>query len=159
VLGDWTLAATFNFTNTSQDIYLDCDLLGFTAEEDMIGFNCWDYQVGRFRGGRWALGSLPAHGAALWSFRRLAEGAQWVGDTVHISQGLCVRSWEVQGRHVHAAIHSNRSGEETVWLRIPGEVSAAYLDGEDLSVAGVNKDIVTFEIQLSELNVLDVYWD
>ncbi len=158
-LGEWSLTAVFNFSNTAKELVIDSELLGYRPGENLFGFDYWDHQIRRFRGDRWELGIVPAHGVALWSFRKPSGGAQWIGDTIHISQGLCVRTWKSQRQHLRAEIHSGRSGKETVWLYIPGKVCAASIDDKPISSGRADEGIVPFEIQLGGRNVLDVEWD
>jgi alpha-galactosidase len=158
-IGNWTLAAVFNFSESSAPAHQDCALIGYEPGDGVLGFEFWDQQVRNFHGASWDLGFIPAHGVALWSFREVGEGPLWIGDTIHISQGLGVTGWERSGRILRAVIDSGRVGIEAFWLGIPGSIVSARLDGEEVESQTYSQGIHSFRIQLKRQNHFELEWD
>lgn len=158
-LGEWSLAAIFNLGDTEEQVAIDSRMIGCQPGDEIIAFNFWDHRIRLFQSETWDTGAVPAHGVGLWSFRKRSDRAQWIGDSIHISQGLCVESWDAHDSELHAVIRSGRSATERVWLAIPGDIRRASLDGKAITPAVGEHDIVSFEIQLSRRNVLEIGWD
>jgi alpha-galactosidase len=158
-IGEWSLIAIFNFEESKTEAVVERAWLGFEGDEDLIGFDYWDQRTRMFRGGSWKLGDIPPHGVRLWALRKAADGVAWVGDSIHISQGLCVSEWDIEGRKLRARVSSGRVGEEKIWLRIPGNVMSVSVDHEPVPGFIHHDDILSFEIQLSTLNLMEVHWN
>jgi alpha-galactosidase len=157
--GAWTLAAVFNFDASAAEFVVESSLLGFDSEDELIGFNYWEQRVRMFQGESWNLGMIPAHGVGLWALRMPSDRAAWVGDSIHISQGQCISTWEIDRGVLRATVSSGRVGNERIWLRIPGEVVSVLVDRESTREYRQRDDILTFEIQLSTLNLIEVRWN
>ncbi|MDF1500161.1 MAG: alpha-galactosidase [Anaerolineales bacterium] len=158
-VGEWTLAAVFNFDDSPRDMSLDCALLGFDADDAVFAFEGWDQIVKRFSGQSWPMGLTPPHGVKLWALRKVSDGAQWLGDSIHISQGSCVSGWNVEQGRVDGRIEARREGKAKIWLNVPGKIRAAALDGTLIDVEKVQDEVVCLGIQLCEQNDLRVEWD
>jgi alpha-galactosidase len=157
--GEWTLAAVFNFTESAKTTIIDCGTLGFKADEVLSGFEFWQHTIRRFSGERWTLGKIPPHGVALWALRRVSNHPVWLGDTIHISQGLPLSTWEVGSNQVSASINAGRSGEERVWMIIPGAVRSAVVDDVPVKIETIQPNTYSFRIQLSNQNKVHIEWD
>jgi alpha-galactosidase len=157
--GNWALGAVFNFSDQSRDAILNCEVLGFGSDHEVIGFEYWDQRVKVFSGKTWNLGVIPEHGVKLWALREASAGPIWVGDTIHISQGLCVSDWKITENTLRALIESDRNGTEKIWLKLPGRVVSASTNGQDILHKQLQQGIISFQIELNIKNQLELEWN
>lgn len=128
--GEWVLVAAFNWRDLPQDVYVPGRVLRLEESgQSLHVFDFWKGKYARWDGDVFKVPDVPAHGVACLAVRPQFGVATWVGDTLHISQGLAVRRWSGDARSFRAELEvgSSRSGRACVHL--PG-IDPAFSVGD-----------------------------
>jgi len=107
--GEWKVIGLFNWGDRPGEKTLD---LG--AESHVLEFWSQDYR----RGGRLTF-KLPAHSGRLLAVRPVSDGPQFVGSSLHFSQGYEVSEWVREGRRVKMGLQLGRMAEGEMALALP----------------------------------------
>ncbi len=157
-LGSWTLVALVNWEARPVEAQLDLTAVQLDPDCAYAGIDFWRERPIASRRGMLRLGILPAHGARLISLRRLEAGLPtWLGDTLHISQGLTVGSWRVEEGRVRAELADSVRSSSSIWLHVPGSFQSAQLDGHEVPFK-LHGSVVRLGVEPVEKAVLDVRW-
>jgi alpha-galactosidase len=143
-LGSWVLFARINWRDEPVDCVLDLDEIDLGASF-YHGVDFWREEYLSFQEPN-TLGKIPPHGVRLFAMREEAEGAQWLGDTLHISQGLEVKSWEVKEEGIAVELEPGHHVRGSVWLKMPWVPQSAELDGQLVTWKRVGDRIYKFEL-------------
>jgi hypothetical protein len=103
--------------------------------------------------------AVPAHGVALMAIRPVGAVPCWLGDTLHISQGLTVESWEVRGTSLSAQIALGHRGKGSAFLALPASPSSALLDGSPINWTVQGEGVYSFDLAVGPKAWLDISWD
>ncbi len=158
VLGSWILLALVNWEAHPVEGTLDLAPLPLDPDLAYVGIDFWREQPIAPHRGRLRLGELPAHGVRLISLRRLNSGSPtWLGDTLHVSQGLSVDSWDVQDGRVRAGLAHPIGSPSSVWLRLPGSFRSAEIGDREVPFK-TQGTVVRLTLDSAPKALLDVRW-
>ena len=122
----WQDVAVFNWGDSAAGRNLDLLKLGYTAGEKLHIFDFWQKSHSIAGAGEIDLGEIPSHGCRLLRVCKVEDRPQLVGDTLHITQGCEIASWQVTGLTLQAStIDLGRRVEGSLWLSLPGKLSSA----------------------------------
>ncbi len=158
VTGEWMLIALINWDDDDGEIIFDMGSMGLSAAERYHAVDFWNERY-------FALGSsgllrpmIPAHGVQLFSIRPSLEQPQWLGDTLHISQGSGMKTWEVKEGGLRAFLDYGRTIQGTAWLSLPGKLRSVSINGRRASAGIIHPGIIKLDVRpVQDLN-LEITW-
>ena len=137
---------------------MDLGRLGIPEAGAYLWSDPWGRQAGVSPSAVLDAGIVPAHGIALRAVRPATGKAEWLGDTLHISQGALVTAWEPESRRLTAVLGLGRRREGTAWLWLPAAPIRVALDGAPVTWHSAGAGIVALELRLAESSHLEVEW-
>ena len=127
----WQDVAVFNWGDKAAKRNLDLSKLGYAPGGKLNVFDFWQKSHSLEPAGEIWLGEIPSHGCRLLRVCKVEDEPQLVGDTLHITQGCEIDSWQATGRTLQVnTIDLGRRVEGSLWLRLPGKLSAATCGAE-----------------------------
>ncbi len=159
--GRWHLIALFNWGDRPKD--LDFRLVDFylDREKTYLARSFWDgrfYDIALKQG--WANRALPGdlvfkdvppHGVVLLAMRPLkADVSQYLGSSLHISQGMEVAAWEPKQDGVSLRLERPGLAQGEVDLRLPSQPKAAHINGEPLTWQTLVQNVYRFEVKFEK---------
>jgi hypothetical protein len=122
----WQDLAVFNWGDRTAGRNLDLLKLGYTAGEKLHIFDFWQKSHRIAEAGVIPLGAIPSHGCRLLRICKVEDRPLLVGDTLHITQGCELESWQVTGKTLEVkTIDLGRRVEGSLWLSLPGRIVSA----------------------------------
>jgi hypothetical protein len=119
--GDWKVLGVFNWRDRPASRRIDLGALNLDPTCSYHVADFWRRCYRRVTDGTLWLPDIPAHGGHLLAIRKLAPGPQFVGSSLHFSQGAEVRGWQVEDQAVTLRIDLGRVASGHLWLALPGE--------------------------------------
>lgn len=157
--GRWWLCAVLHWgEDTLRAASIDLRRFGLPDAPGYLWADPWMRLAGIVEGPRLDLGPIPGHGVALRAVRPAGRRPEWLGDTLHISQGRTVLVWSPGERHLKARLGVGRPRQGTAWLWLPGEPRRLDLDGAALPWRAVERGIVELDLKLESQSDLLVEW-
>jgi alpha-galactosidase len=160
-IGRWHLITLFNWGDRPKD--LDFRLVDFylDREKAYLARSFWDgrsYQVALKQG--WANRALPgdlvfkdvpAHGVVLLAMRQLkADFAQYLGSSLHVSQGMEVAAWEAKQDGVNLRLERPGLSQGEVDLRLPTQPKAAWINEEPIIWQALEQNVYRFAVKFEK---------
>jgi alpha-galactosidase len=157
-IGEWQLICLVNWEDSPRDMRILPEEIGLDAGSRFSGVDFWREQPVEMDGSPLTL-NVPSHGVRLLSLRLRDDSTPlWLGDTLHISQGLAVKAWETTGDSLHARLNAGRAAEGRIWLALPGEPSDAALNGLPVALQPIGEGIYAANISFDMEAELNVRW-
>lgn len=148
MVGSWFLFAQVNWEAAARSVELDFSDLFDEHSGELHGIEFWRKEYVRTRSRRLTR-RIPAHGVTLMALRPYHPGAaDWVGDSLHISQGAHVQSWKADRKDIHLGLALNRSGSGSVWLQVPCTPMSVEVDGHPTDCSMLSDTIMRIEINV-----------
>jgi alpha-galactosidase len=146
--GEWRLLAILNWEDQECqfDIHLDDFELDSSLEYHSVDF--WNARYESVSERVLSTGPIAAHGVKLIALREASEGPLWVGDTVHISQGLCVKSWDHHEQTTTSVIDCGRRAQGKVWFSLPAPPGSLRLNGVEMDFEQVHHQVYAFSLDI-----------
>lgn len=159
-LGDWTLLAQFNWTDSSQPGEIRLSEYGLQAGQDYWGRDYWLQSSVQSESGRFQLGEIPPHGVRLLAVRPRKPGEPvYLGSDLHISQGLEVVEWMPVGNELTVRLQRPARTRGKIELFLPGRLERAQLNREPLPAEPTDTGAWSFAIEFDSAAVLQVEWE
>ena len=146
VLGTWWLLAVINWDD--KPLAREIELSRF-AIEGAGGLHCldfWGANYQRLGQGQPLQVALPAHGSAVFALRGPSRDPQWVGDTLHISQGLSVHEWLASENGLKARLSLPHTFTGQVWMSLGYLPHRASFDGININWRPVDRQVIVFDL-------------
>jgi len=156
-IGEWALIAVFNLGDQARRAQIPAHALsGGAGRSHSVDF--WQARYNPTEGPDLQLGEVVAHGVRLLAVRPQTGSPQWVGDTLHISQGGIVRDWSVSEGKLEVALRPDRAVQGRIWLTLPARPEKADLDGTPLRFGHITEDLYRARVEVHPGSVLRVHW-
>jgi len=130
--GGWHLIAIINWGETAREMTVGLSRLGLPTADSYHTVDFWRSEYLRLEGGQWS-GDVAAHGVRFLSVRPTVEAPAWLGDTLHVSQGLAVRAWHVEPSRMEIDLDLGRKADGRVWLALPRPALASSVGGRSVA--------------------------
>lgn len=156
--GEWFLAAYINWGETPVTVEIDPQEYTVEAGIPVHVFDIWGQNAARLAPGDTFPLHIEPHGSGLFALRKAEPLPQWVGDSLHISQGGIIRSWLVEDDAMEIELDTSQPRSGSVWLAIPGEIIDAAAGGGPVETVSTMEGITRFDIKLPEHSKLKVSW-
>lgn len=141
--GDWQVLGVFNWGDqpARRTTHLDSD-------SHIVDF--WNQTYARSRSGEYVLDRVPAHGGRLLAIRRVTAGAQFIGSSLHFSQGFEVNGLTLEPNHAQVELKLDRAAQGKVIFslpRLPRQPAHELADG-----------IYQFDVSVNGTAVIHIDW-
>ncbi len=123
--GNWQLMAVINWSDEPQARSMRLDALDLASDVEYHVMDFWREKYFLHQGPILRLEDIPPHGVRVLGLRRRQAGVQWIGDSMHISQGLGVTRWDVQPGRVKIGMDLGRKAEGRIMMQLPSPISHA----------------------------------
>jgi alpha-galactosidase len=154
--GRWFLIGLINWADAPADLTID--LRSLQAEEPFThAVDFWNQAYIPLDGDNLEVRQVAPHGARLFGIRP-REAPQWLGDTLHISQGLAVSSMRTRRHELRANLGLERHAAGNVWLELPAPPRRASLDGQTIRLTRVATDVYVCHVLFEGNGRLEVGW-
>jgi alpha-galactosidase len=157
-IGRWHLVAVLNWRDGPQDVEVDLAQLGLPRASSYHVVDFWGVRYQRLDGPRLPLPAVPGHGVRLVAVRTVRAGPQWVGDNLHVSQGLQVRRWATTDSRLTAIIDLARRGHGVVWLALPEAPREARFNDDSLPWREELHGVYRFDVRVAGRGRLEIVW-
>jgi alpha-galactosidase len=159
--GEWYLLARFNWEEREKEIRIDFDEYGFDTQTDYLVREFWRGNVFKVGENKPLVVTIPAHGVCLMSVREDVPGAtQYVGGSLHISQGLEVVSWAVDRRKAVCDLIRPGQEEGEVVIKLSKPVGEAMLNGVDVAYRCIDGDLLySFQVEFNQQGKLEIHFN
>ena len=145
-MGTWWLLAVINWDDKPQARGIELAQYGITGAEGLHCLDFWGASYQRLGLGQPLQVALPAHGSAVFALRAPSRDPQWVGDTLHISQGLSVHEWLATENGVRARLSLPHTSTGQVWMSLGYIPQSASFDGINISWRPVDQEVIVFAL-------------
>ena len=158
--GSWHDAAVFNWSDRSEDRSLDLCRLGYIKGEKLHIFDFWAKTHTTVAAGELHLGNLPAHGCKLLRICRAGSAPVLIGDTFHITQGLEIESWRLEGKALTiTTLDLQRDVDGAIWIILPGQITSASCNSLPINVSSEGDSMCKLELQFRGRANITVKWE
>lgn len=150
--GPWHLVALFNWEETPQDKIFKPGEFYLESSGEMYAREFWKgqtHQLLESDGNEKCLvfPQVPAHGVIVLAIRaRHPYRPQYLGSSLHISQGLEVAHWQPRDKTLELELVRPGDSQGQVELAIPGQIEAATLNQFPLTWQSKSGDIHSFDL-------------
>ena len=155
-IGEWSLVAIINWEDEETHSEIPLEVFGFNPPLDYHSVDYWNAQYTFIHDHVLRSGPIPAHGVKLIALREARDEPQWVGDTLHISQGLSVKSWDHHARTVATMIDCGRGAQGQIWLALPAPPKSLRVNGCELEYEVVSAKVYSVTVEISRSATLEV---
>jgi len=90
--------------------------------------------------------------------RPIVEGPAWLGDTLHVSQGLAVRTWHAGTSSLEIDLDLGRKAEGRVWLALPGPATNSSLGRRPVAWEPCSTGVYATDLSIDGAERLKVEW-
>jgi alpha-galactosidase len=158
--GNWHDVAVFNWKDRTTDSIFRPSQLGYKAGEKLHVFDFWQKTHWITDSADIKLEQIPGHGCRLLRICRLDDKPLLVGDTLHITQGCEIQSWEVNGKTLTIrTIDLGRDVEGALWVKLPGKLITAGAGPADLTCHKENDDICRLQLSFGGGAEIKIQWE
>jgi alpha-galactosidase len=150
--GKWVTLAAFNWEDKARAVTLETRDFHLPEETYWVR-SFWDNTVRRVEAGSPLFsGTLPAHAPLLLALRPCQTGqAQYLGSSLHISQGLEVDQWSEKNEKLVCKINANRRVQGTLLdLALPKLPQKAELNGTALNWESLPDAVYRFRVNIDQ---------
>jgi len=156
----WQDVAVFNWSNSAAERSLDLSRLGYEAGQKLNIFDFWRKSHSIEQCGPLELGKIPSHGCRLVRVCRVGAGPTLVGDTLHITQGSELESWQVAGKTLEiGTIDLGRRAQGSLWLSLPGRLLSASCGTAAVTFEKENDDIYRLDLDFQGRAGIKIQWE
>jgi alpha-galactosidase len=157
--GSWHLLAVLNWNAREKDIRIDLAKLGLPLANAYHGVDFWRESYQRIEDAWLDLSSIPGHGVRLFAIRPVGDVPLWLGDTLHISQGLAVQEWKPREKRLEIVLDLGRRANGKAWLTLPSDPTSVTLDGKPIACRHESSNVFVCDLAMDGRSRLDMVWD
>jgi len=154
--GPWHLLALFNWESSARDKIFKTSEFYLEGSQEMYAREFWTgktHQLLHEEGDEKSIlfEQVPAHGVIVLAVRsRYPSRAQYLGGSLHISQGLEVTRWHPQEKSLEMELERPGQTLGNIELSIPGQVESAYLNKIPIAWKSEAEGIYTFDLDFNQ---------
>jgi alpha-galactosidase len=153
------LVALLNWDDRSAGIDFPVGELPLPQAEAYHAVDFWNGKYSRILRDDIARLELPAHGVRLLALRPLQDLPMWVGDTLHISQGMAVKRWRASAGKVEATLDLGRHAKGTAWIALPERPRRIDLNGVELRCTEAAAGVYAVDLAIQGVAELRMRWE
>jgi len=154
--GDWKLICLFNWQDETQRKVIDLEYWGLDSRRQYIAREVWTGNIFNLRNGMCFEG-IPPHGVRLLAVREFAEDhASYIGSSLHISQGIELKQWQVKDKEILCTLALPRKVIGEIFLHLPNTPTAIFQDDESIPYKHVEANIYSLPLQFNKQTQLRI---
>lgn len=158
-IGAWWLVAVINWQDDEADLNVPLRRLGLDENTRYHGVDFWrEAYIPSFQGFL-NLKAVPPHGVRFMGIRKHQAGAQWVGDSLHTSQGLGIQTWKQSSQSLRTTVDYGRSLHGRAWLTLPSNPTQLRLGETSGSWDRVAEDLYAVDLDSPRGVDIVVRWE
>jgi alpha-galactosidase len=157
-VGNWWILAVLNWCQNEKDIVIDLERFGLEPDKSYHTLDFWRGVYSRWEGTHPQLRAVPGHGCRLLGIRPIGGIPLYVGDTLHVSQGLAVKDWEEEASEVILKFDLARRAQGDVWLALPDAPISVTLNDRPIKNREVAREVYALEVDFKGEAQLAVNW-
>lgn len=156
--GEWYLLAYFNWSDQPVDLELDLKTFGLDTSRIIWCRDFWSSHYSIIRDGQWKQSAVQPHGAVFLTARHLTDiSLQYLGSSLHISQGLEVSEWTLRMGKLEFKLERPGLTQGEFLLRLPAEPISAHGNGEPLAWrAGEVSEVYHFQVEFDRQCIIEI---
>lgn len=155
-IGKWWLIAIINWESEEKQFGIALDVFGLNPSLDYHCVDYWNAHYTSVSDSVLSSGPIAAHGVKLFALREARAESLWVGDTLHISQGLCVKSWDHHNQTLTVMIDCERGAQGQVWLALPAPPKSLRVEGRELEYEAVSAKVYSICLEVDGPAILEI---
>ncbi len=158
--GEWHLLAYFNWSDQSVDLNLDLSTFGLDTTGVIWCCEFWSSHYRFIRDGHWKQPGVQPHGTVLLAARSITDSsAQYLGSSLHISQGMEVSQWSLGMGTLEFKLERPGKTQGEFILRLSSEPISAHGNGKPLAwKAGSTPDVYHFQVEIDRKCTVEVLY-
>jgi hypothetical protein len=133
-------------------------MLGLPEADAYHVVDFWGERYRYITGQRLDEPQLEAHGVFLAAVRPAEAAPQYVGDTLHVSQGLIIHRWLPSETSLRAEVALGRRGGGTVWVALPADPTEASFGGRAVRWRREGNRVYALPLDIDGKGSLEVRW-
>jgi alpha-galactosidase len=159
-VGSRILLAILNTCDRSIDFILDRAQLGLGSDRDIHCLDFWHSRYNRYGEMEEMRFEISPHACRCLALRQASSSPQWVGSSIHISQGLEVLEWTPDNGSLSIKLgFPNRSVSGSLWLQVPGKIQQARFDGKALDIRRVDSSVYRCDVSMNGVKEITMGWE
>lgn len=153
--GPWTLVGLVNWEEKPSDLVFSPVRFGFPLP--CYARLWWEDRLLLIQEDPYIFSRVPPHGCILLAIRPVAsEQPLYLGSSLHISQGLEVKSFATTSRTLSVQFELPRTAEGVVDLYLPDPVQSATLDGQPIPFSLLKEKVYRFAVHFDQTSHLEL---
>jgi alpha-galactosidase len=157
--GSWHLMAILNWKAAVEDIKINMSRIGLPPAEAYHAVDFWKESYHRVDDVWMNLLSIPGHGIRLFAIRPVGDSPLWLGDTLHISQGLAVQEWNLLDQRLEIVLDLGRRAKGKAWLTLPSDPISMILDGKPIAYRHESSNVYVCDLAMDGRSRIEISWD
>jgi alpha-galactosidase len=158
-IGSWHLLAVLNWNEMEEDTRIDLTKLGLPLVNAYHAVDFWRESYHRIEGTRLDLYSIPGHGVRLLALRPVGDVPLWLGDSLHISQGLAVQEWKPLDTQLEIMLDLGRRAYGKVWLTLPSDPISMTLNEKPVAYRRSSSNVFECDLAMAGRSQFKIFWD
>jgi hypothetical protein len=158
--GEWHDVAVFNWDGRPASRLLKFERLGYPEGAKLSIFDFWSGRHWTTQDSELVLDNVASHGCRLLRICLTDDRPMLVGDTLHITQGGEIESWQVEGKTLEIkTIGLERNAQGALWVKLPGKLTSAKAGPDALSPTQENDGVYKLELKFQGKSEIKIQWE
>ncbi len=157
--GEWHLVALLNWADQPRTLEADLGRLGLPEARAYHAVDFWNERYHLIEGTKLRCDDVPPHGVRLLSVRPAVDQPLWLGDTLHVSQGLHVTAWKgtFEGPGLKVGLDLAREASGDAWLALPADPMRVQFDGREVAWRREGHGVYRLRLEISGKGELEIH--
>ncbi|MEJ2010815.1 MAG: alpha-galactosidase [Anaerolineales bacterium] len=157
--GDRILLSILNLSDRNVNLEIARSRLGLESGKDIHCLDFWRSRYNRIDAADELRFEAEPHACRVLALRQVTAGPQWVGSTIHISQGFEVQAWRPDDAELLIQIgFPERSITGSFWFQLPGSIQSVTLEGKLLDVEWIHPGIYRCDVSMNGIREIKMEW-
>ncbi len=156
--GSWKLITLINWDDQPADLILDLDDFNLETSSDHHLIDYWNEDYDRLSTAAISFKGVPPHGVRMLSIRECSPEPQWLGDTLHISQGLIVKDWRLNSDQLLVQLDLGREANGKAWIALNHPMRESWLDDQEIAFEEIAPGIYRLYLKINRKALLRISW-
>jgi alpha-galactosidase len=147
--GRWHLLGVFNWSDSEANISLSPELFYLDTKQEYWAREFWSGELRRWGANGHTWKAVPAHGSLLLAVRPRRAVPQYLGSSLHFSQGLEVSRWEGSAETVVLVLDRPGKARGTISLHLPHQPVQAMLNQQPVTWKAAVDNAYNFPVEFT----------
>jgi alpha-galactosidase len=156
--GRWHLLGLINWNDEPAELVLDLRDFGLEGSNQYHVVNFWRERYKRLSSTLMHFPDIPAHGVCLLAIRPTSKEPVWIGDTLHVSQGLAVKEWRLNQNRIDATLGLGRRASGKAWINLHEKPDIIRIDDQEVKWQVIDQGVIELTLAFREQSYLEISW-